>query len=217
MRSPFSRRTDYAIRAAVEIARHDGERVKRHPIAAAIDAPATVVAQALADLVRGGIVTAFAGRTGGYVLSREAHQLNIADVVAAVEVEPEPRCVLEERGCADAAPCALHATLHDANEAFTDRLRAQSLASLAGLPTSRPRQARPPRTAARRPAAPEPGPRPSLGGWLDDGQPLAGSAMRSATRPCARSFASAVSAATGSPLVIASASRRWASIIVCTV
>lgn len=168
MRSPFSRRTDYAIRAAVEVARHDGERVKRHPIATAIDAPATVVAQALADLVRGGIVTAFAGRTGGYVLSRPAHQLSVADVVAAVEVEPEPRCVLEERGCADAAPCALHATLYEAHDAFTGRLREQSLASLAGLAASQPRPARTPRTTApRQPAAAEAGPRPSLGGWLD--------------------------------------------------
>ncbi len=174
MRSPFSRRTDYAIRAAVEIARHDGERVKRHPIAAAIDAPATVVAQALADLVRGGIVQAFAGRTGGYLLSRPAHELTIADVVAAVEVEPEPRCVLEERGCADAAPCALHATLYEAHDAFTGRLAEHSLASLAGL--AEPTATRPRRTRAPRPAAPRPpadtepvvsGPRPSLGGWLD--------------------------------------------------
>lgn len=170
MRSPFSRRTDYAIRAAVEIARHDGERVKRHPIAAAIDAPATVVAQALADLVRGGIVTAFAGRTGGYVLSRPAHELTVADVVAAVEVEPEPRCVLEERGCAEAAPCALHSTLYEAHDAFTNRLAEQPLASLAGL--AEPAASRPPRTPTPRPTAAarpalEAGPRPSLGGWLD--------------------------------------------------
>jgi Rrf2 family protein len=169
VRSPFSRRTDYAIRAAVEIARHDGERVKRHPIAAAIDAPATVVAQALADLVRGDIVTAFAGRTGGYVLSRPAHQLSVADIVAAVEVEPEPRCVLEERGCADAAPCALHAALYEAHDAFTERLAGETLASLAGLAAPRPRPARTPRAApAPRPVvATDPGPRPSLGGWLD--------------------------------------------------
>jgi Rrf2 family protein len=172
VRSPFSRRTDYAIRAAVEIARHDGARVKRHPIAAAIDAPATVVAQALADLVRGGIVHAAAGRTGGYVLTRPAHELNVADVVTAVEVDPEPRCVLEERGCADAPPCALHATLYEAHDAFTDRLAGQSLAGLAGLRTpAAPRRTRPPRPAAPRgPAATDPvapGPRPSLGGWLD--------------------------------------------------
>jgi Rrf2 family protein len=175
VRSPFSRRTDYAIRAAVEIARHDGARVKRHPIAAAIDAPTTVVAQALADLVRGDIVVAAAGRTGGYVLARPAQQLTVADVVAAVEVDPEPRCVLEERGCADATPCALHATLFDAHDAFTERLATQSLASLAGLEpakraaprTRRPRTTRP----APQPAAVEEpvatGPRPSLGGWLD--------------------------------------------------
>ncbi|MDX6377127.1 MAG: Rrf2 family transcriptional regulator, iron-sulfur cluster assembly transcription factor [Gaiellaceae bacterium] len=173
MRSPFSRRTDYAIRAAVEIARHGGTRVKRHPIAAAIDAPATVVAQALADLVRGGIVDAAAGRTGGYVLSRPAHELNVADVVAAVEVDPEPRCVLEERGCADAPPCPLHAALYEAHDAFTERLARQSLASLAGLDApaaARPRRARAPRAVPRPPKVTEPVapvPRPSLGGWLD--------------------------------------------------
>jgi Rrf2 family protein len=176
VRSPFSRRTDYAIRAAVEIARHDGVRVKRHPIAAAIDAPTTVVAQALADLVRGEIVLAAAGRTGGYVLSRPAHQLTVADVVAAVEVDPEPRCVLEERGCADAAPCALHATLYEAQDAFTEHLATQSLASLAGLaepaqrPAPRTRRPRSTRPAPQPPPVAEPvatGPRPSLGGWLD--------------------------------------------------
>jgi Rrf2 family protein len=176
VRSPFSRRTDYAIRAAVEIARHDGERVKRHPIAAAIDAPTTVVAQALADLVRGGIVHAAAGRTGGYVLSRPAHELSIAEVVGAVEVDPERRCVLEERACAGAPPCALHAALDEAQEAFTGCLASQSLASLAGLeiqprpPAPRKRAlrtARPAEPAAAASAPIAPGPRPSLGGWLD--------------------------------------------------
>ena len=174
MRSPFSRRTDYAIRAAVEIARHDGERVKRHPIAAAIDAPATVVAQALADLVRGGIVQAFAGRTGGYLLSRPAHELTIADVVAAVEVEPEPRCVLEERGCADAAPCALHATLYEAHDASPADWRSTRWRAWPASPNRRqpvragPAHRGPPRHARRpTPSRSVSGPRPSLGGWLD--------------------------------------------------
>jgi Rrf2 family protein len=173
VRSPFSRRTDYAIRAAVEIARADGRRVKRHPIAAAIDAPTTVVAQALADLVRGGVVEAAAGRTGGYVLHRPARQITVADVVAAVEAEHEMRCVLEERRCTDGAPCALHATLADADDAYTARLARTTLAALAGLeeapPRARSRRSRPRTTPA---VAPEPeptaaGPAPSLGGWID--------------------------------------------------
>jgi Rrf2 family protein len=175
VRSPFSRRTDYAIRAAVEIARRDGARVKRHPIATAIDAPSTVVAQALADLVRGGIADAAAGRTGGYVLHRPAREITVADVVAAVETDHEARCVLEERRCADAAPCALHATLADADDAYTARLSRTSLAALAGLEEPPPRPARARRTRAPRAApvaSPEPqpttaGPAPSLGGWLD--------------------------------------------------
>jgi Rrf2 family protein len=175
VRSPFSRRTDYAIRAAVEIARADGRRVKRHPIAAAIDAPTTVVAQALADLVRGGVVEAAAGRTGGYVLHRPAREITVADVVAAVEADHEARCVLEERRCSDGAPCPLHATLAEADDAYTARLATTSLAVLAGLDEAPARPARARRSRAARTAttavpAPAPaatGPAPSLGGWID--------------------------------------------------
>jgi Rrf2 family protein len=173
VRSPFSRRTDYAIRAAVEIARADGRRVKRHPIAVAIDAPTTVVAQALADLVRGGVVDAAAGRTGGYVLHRPARQITVADVVAAVEADHESRCVLEERRCTEGAPCALHATLVEADAAYAARLGATTLAALAGLEDAppqpaRPRRARTPRTAAvPEPEPAAPGPAPSLSGWID--------------------------------------------------
>jgi Rrf2 family protein len=176
VRSPFSRRTDYAIRAAVEIARHDGARVKRHPIATAIDAPSTVVAQALADLVRGGIADAAAGRTGGYVLHRPARDITVADVVSAVEADHDARCVLEERRCVEGAPCALHATLADADDAYTERLARTTLAALAGLDEAppRPARARRPRPTRAEPAVamaePEPtaaGPAPSLGGWLD--------------------------------------------------
>jgi Rrf2 family protein len=173
VRSPFSRRTDYAIRAAVEIARADGRRVKRHPIAAAIDAPTTVVAQALADLVRGGVVEAAAGRTGGYVLHRPARDITVADVVAAVAVDHESRCVLEERRCSDGAPCPLHATLAEADEAYTAQLATTTLAALAGLdaaPARPPRTRRPraPRAAPASPPAPAAtGPAPSLGGWID--------------------------------------------------
>ena len=192
MRSPFSRRTDYAIRAAVEIARHDGARVKRHPIAAAIDAPATVVAQALADLVRGGIVYAARAAPAATCCRGRPTQLTVADVVAAVEVDPEPRCVLEERGCADAAPCALHATLYEAHDAFTGRLATQSLASLAGLEPAKPAATadapaahhapvprRPPVDASR--SRPDRAPA-SAAGSTDVSRP-AGSAWPSATWP----------------------------------
>ena len=95
-------------------------------------------------------------------------------MVAAVETDHEARCVLEERRCADAAPCALHATLAGADDAYTARLSHTTLAALAGLDeapprSARPRRARKPRAAPAARPDPQPttaGPAPSLR-WID--------------------------------------------------
>ncbi len=143
MRFPFSRRTDYAIRAAIELARQGDRRVKRHAIAAAVDAPATVVAQALADLVRGGLAAATAGPAGGYVLARPAGTISVADVVAAVGERGSQRCLLVDALCADGPLCALHGAVTEAQEAFAAVLAGATLDVLAGGTASRPGEASP--------------------------------------------------------------------------
>jgi Rrf2 family protein len=131
VRFRFSRRTDYAIRAALELARSDG-LVKRREIAAVIDAPPSVVAQALADLVRAGIAVAVAGPAGGYRLARAPGLVSLHEIVAAVEpIEDPPRCVLHERVCSWEGRCPFHETIYAAQEAFEDRLRADTLDTVA--------------------------------------------------------------------------------------
>ncbi len=131
MRLRFSRRTDYALRAALELAGRDG-MVKRAVIAESIQAPPSVMAQALADLVRAGLAIAVAGPRGGYRLARPADQITVLDVVRAMEPErPPARCVLREQVCSWDGPCPLHATMAGAQEAFTAHLDAATLADIA--------------------------------------------------------------------------------------
>jgi Rrf2 family protein len=131
MRLRFSRRTDYALRAALELAGRDG-MVKRAEIAESIQAPPSVMAQALADLVRAGLAVAVAGRRGGYRLARPADQITVLDVVRAMDPDPAPvRCVLRDQVCSWDGPCPLHATMADAQEAFAARLDAATLADIA--------------------------------------------------------------------------------------
>jgi Rrf2 family protein len=131
MQVRFSRRTDYAIRAALELARHE-DLVKRRDIAAVIDAPSAVLAQALADLVRAGVAVAVAGPAGGYRLARPPAEVSILDVVAAVQPEPiESRCVLHERVCSWEGRCPFHDTLFAAQDAFMERLGRDTLDDVA--------------------------------------------------------------------------------------
>jgi len=142
MRLRFSRTADYGLRAALEVARiPDGSLVTRRAIAGATGAPPSVLAQALAGLVRAGVLAAHAGRHGGYRLARPAGEVSIHDVVFAIDgPERTERCVLHEGVCSWEGACPFHGFLVAAQEQFLDVLRATSLADvLGGLPpTSAP-------------------------------------------------------------------------------
>lgn len=133
----FSRRADYGIRAALELARAGDRLVKRREIAAAVDAPASVLAQTLADLVRAGIARAVAGPRGGYSLGRPATAITMLDVIHAIEPPPGARrCVLHERACRDEGACPFHHVVVEAEEAYLAPLRAATLAAVAGVSAS---------------------------------------------------------------------------------
>jgi Rrf2 family protein len=132
VRLRFSRRADYAIRAALELARDGGQRTSEH-IARATGAPGGVVAQALSDLARVGIVQAVVGRTGGYLLARPASEISVLEVVEAVDPigRVVTQCVLHERVCSHEGACPFHATMVAAQEAFRAALERETLADVA--------------------------------------------------------------------------------------
>lgn len=132
MRLRFSRTADYGLRAALEIARAPTDTpVNRQAIARATNAPASVLAQSLAALVRAGVLTARAGRHGGYRLARPAANVSIRDVVLAIDGEDhDERCVLHETACSWAGACPFHAFLIAAQERFLAALATTSLADV---------------------------------------------------------------------------------------
>ena len=81
-----SAKTDYALRAAVELALHDdGEPVKGERIASAQDIPLRFLENILGELRKAGLVDSRRGVDGGYMLGRPAEQIALADVIRAVD------------------------------------------------------------------------------------------------------------------------------------
>ncbi|MEJ7583273.1 MAG: Rrf2 family transcriptional regulator [Acidimicrobiales bacterium] len=84
-------KVDYAVRAALELARAQpeargpGRPVKGHDIAAVQAIPAKFLETILAELKRSGIVASRRGAEGGYWLARPAREIRIADIIRAVE------------------------------------------------------------------------------------------------------------------------------------
>jgi Rrf2 family transcriptional regulator, iron-sulfur cluster assembly transcription factor len=137
MELSLGRRADYAIRAGLDLARHDGERRKARHIGDAMSVPLSYLPQILADLVRAGLVVSVAGPRGGYELARAPSEISLLDVVHATEGEvASTECVLRGGPCRWEGVCAVHVPWSRAQRALLDQLAATSLQEVADLDTA---------------------------------------------------------------------------------
>jgi Rrf2 family protein len=81
----LTNRTDYALRAALELAASEGLALTTSALGKAQAIPASYLGAVLADLRRGGIVKARRGPDGGWTLAKGAREISLADVIRAVD------------------------------------------------------------------------------------------------------------------------------------
>ena len=80
-----SAKSDYAIRAAVELAAAGDGPTKGERIAQAQEIPPNFLENILVDLRNAGIVASRRGAEGGYWLARPAAEISLADIIRAVD------------------------------------------------------------------------------------------------------------------------------------
>lgn len=135
MRVRLGRKGDYAVRAMLDLARHDGVgRRKTREIADDMGIPRAYLPQILAELVAAGFVTSLAGRDGGYALAAPAGTTSLLQVIETVEGDVElAECVLNGGPCSWERECAVHRFWAAAQDAFRDRLAAVTFADIAAV------------------------------------------------------------------------------------
>ena len=125
MRLEITQRADLAVRALVVLHRSP-TRLKSSDLASALGTTAGFVPQVMSPLVREGWIRSVPGPTGGYEPLVALDALAVLDVVEAVDGPTDSgRCVVADRPCEAARPCALHTAW--------GRARRELMASLAGL------------------------------------------------------------------------------------
>jgi Rrf2 family protein len=80
-----SAKTDYALRAVVELASAGGEQVKGERLATSQGIPLRFLENILLQLRHAGLVESRRGAEGGYRLARPAGEIALADVIRAID------------------------------------------------------------------------------------------------------------------------------------
>ncbi len=127
LRLELSSEGRYALRALLYLA-WTGERVPAQRISAEAHVPRRLLARILANLSRAGLVDSEQGRNGGSRLARPADQISLREAVEAVEGPfGVTNCIMADRVCGNASPCALHEAWEMGQQAILDYLADQTL------------------------------------------------------------------------------------------
>jgi Rrf2 family protein len=128
----LTRRGDYAVRAALCLAKLPGGRyLKIREVAEAMALPVSYTPRVLGLLGEAGVAEARAGRDGGYRLTRRPEAISLLEVVEAAEGPfVLERCILRGGPCHWEAACAVHAAWSAAVQACRESLRGTTLADL---------------------------------------------------------------------------------------
>ena len=131
----ISTRTEYGIRVLVTLARieDDTSCLSLTEIARREKLPHAYLEQLVGDLRRADLVTATRGQSGGYRLTRPADQIEMTDVIRALEgpILEMPCAGAEDlEHCDRPQPCSVHEVFQRVYEALSVSLGATNLADV---------------------------------------------------------------------------------------
>lgn len=133
----LSRTAEYALRAVLHLAQHEGDvPVRVGDIAEALSVPRNYLSKILHELGRAGVLTSVRGPKGGFRLGWPASSLSLEDVVCRFDLlDDGTACVLgQPGGCSDEDPCAAHDRWRDLSGRLTAFFRETTVAELLDRP-----------------------------------------------------------------------------------
>lgn len=133
----LSRRSEYGIRALVDLVRHGpGSPVALATLAARNNLPPKFLEQIMSTLKHGGIVRTSLGSHGGYAMAADPATITIGRVIRLLDgaLAPLP-CVslryYDRCSCPDEATCVLRDVMIDVRDAMLEILDKETLAEIA--------------------------------------------------------------------------------------
>ena len=133
----LSTRTRYAVRAMIELAKHDTNRpLQLKIIAEKQEISIKYLEQLMAVLKSAGLIKSIRGSKGGYVLSKAPNQIALNDILHCVEGPISTvECVEDGTRCSRAADCAAREVWKRVEQAIENVLQSITLQDVANMAT----------------------------------------------------------------------------------
>ena len=126
----ISQTVEYALRAIVTIAQHDGQTCTARKIAEIAQIPSAYLSKLMQSLVRGGLVRSQRGLNGGFALTGDPKDITIWDVVDVIEpMKRIETCPLGIKSHSSTL-CPLHAKIDGAIAATEKIFRETTISEL---------------------------------------------------------------------------------------
>ena len=138
----LSRSADYAIRGLLYLSLNYGEgKLSVEEISKAKDIPVSFLAKLFQTLVKRGFVRSFRGPEGGFALTRPPRDINLLEVIEAVEGPIFLNdCLIQKGYCPQDEVCPVHDVWQETQRKFLDDLKGYNFEQLAA--TGREKMAR---------------------------------------------------------------------------
>ncbi|MGB0964986.1 MAG: SUF system Fe-S cluster assembly regulator [Litorivicinus sp.] len=128
----LSKLTDYASVVLTELARYPSELQSTQHLAESTRIPRPTVTKVLKTLTRAGLTRSIQGPRGGYTLARDARQIDLADIIAAIEgPSGVTECATDHDECDLTAHCHVMDHWRTVSVQINQLLRSVTLAELA--------------------------------------------------------------------------------------
>ena len=132
----FNRTAEYALRAMANLAHQRQDRpMPAKALSKATGIPQHYLSKIMKKLVEAGLVRSRKGHGGGFSLAKPKKEIPYLDILVASGYEAHPnRCVFGWGECNNEAPCPLHDSWVDLNEAFKEWAMKKTLIDVRGRP-----------------------------------------------------------------------------------
>ena len=133
----LSTRTRYAVRAMIELAKHDNNRpLQLKLIAERQEISIKYLEQLMAVLRSAGLIKSVRGSRGGYILAKAPNQIAIIDILHCVEGPiATVECVEDGTRCSRATDCAAREVWMRVEQAIENVLQSITLRDVADMAT----------------------------------------------------------------------------------